>query len=116
MRIYVGEVNQADPGKPFITKVKGKEIGVFYEKGKWYAVKNSCPHKQAPLCKGTVDGTMLPSDVCEFEFGMEGTVLKCPWHGWEFDLNTGKALFGISELRVATYSVEIENGKVYRQL
>lgn len=113
MKVCVGNVNQVRSTEPLIVKIKGKEIGVFHEDGKWYAIKNSCPHKQAPLCEGTVSGTMIPSKVCEFRFGMEGTVLRCPWHGWEFDLNTGKALFGISDRKVATYDVYVENDEIY---
>lgn len=116
MRVHVGYVDEVKSGKPLITKAKGREIGIFCEQGKWYAVKNSCPHKQGPLCKGTVGGTMLPSEVDEFRYGLEGTVLRCPWHGWEFDLNTGKALFGISDRRVATYAVEVEGDKIYVEL
>lgn len=116
MRVHVGNVDQVATGQPLIVKANGKEIGVFFENGKWYAVKNSCPHKQAPICKGTVDGTMMPSDVCEFRFGLEGNVLRCPWHGWEFDLATGTALFGTSNRKVATYSVEVEADKIYVDL
>lgn len=114
--MHVGNVDEVKSGEPLIKKVNGREIGVFHENGKWFAVKNSCPHKQGPLCKGTVGGTMVPSEVGQFCYGLEGIVLRCPWHGWEFSLNTGKALFGISDRKVASYTVIIEEDKIYVEL
>lgn len=108
---HVGEIPEKDA---LITEAGGRPIGIFKVDDQIYAVKNVCPHKQAPLARGTVGGTMLPSDTPgELEFGLADKVLKCPWHGWEFDLETGKCIFGVSDRRVATYAVEVRDGQVY---
>jgi len=109
----VGHVSEISDREARIVEVNGRSIGVFKVDDRLYAVKNVCPHKQAPLCRGTVGGTMLPSKPGEFDFGLEGQVLKCPWHGWEFDLATGACLFGVSGRRVKTYPVEVREGQVY---
>jgi nitrite reductase (NADH) small subunit len=106
-------MDQLTPGKALLVEINKITIGIFLENGNVYAVRNQCPHKLAPICKGVVDGTMLPSDPCDFKFGMEGEVLKCPWHGWEFDLKTGESLFGISKRKVKTYPVEVKENVVY---
>ncbi|MEN4920941.1 Rieske (2Fe-2S) protein [Achromobacter spanius] len=94
--------------------VGGRPIGVFRVGEKVYAVKNMCPHKRAPLAMGTVEGTMLPTSCAgNYQYGMEGQVLKCPWHGWEFDLATGNCLFGVSDSRVKTYPAYVRDGYVY---
>lgn len=82
-------------------------IGVFNIAGKLYAVKNVCPHYGAPLCQGSVHGTHKPSDVHQYDPGYQGQILRCPWHGWEFDIVTGKGLYDRNS-RVATYPVEID--------
>jgi nitrite reductase/ring-hydroxylating ferredoxin subunit len=85
---------------------------VFNLGGKFFGVRNVCPHYGAPLCQGTLHATHRPSEVHEFDPALDGRVLRCPWHGWEFDIITGKALFDEST-RVATYPVEIdENGEL----
>jgi nitrite reductase/ring-hydroxylating ferredoxin subunit len=48
----------------------------------------------------------------ELEYVMEGRILRCPWHGFEFDLATGRSLADPTRLRVKTYSVVVENGQL----
>lgn len=87
-------------------------IGVFNVGGRFFAVKNVCPHQGAPLCQGTIHATHRPSDVHEYDPALTGRILRCPWHGWEFDLVTGKGLYDATGA-VATYPVEIdEHGDV----
>jgi len=109
----VGHVSEIPDREAFIVDVNGRSIGVFNVDGKFYAVRNVCPHKGAPICRGTVGGTMLPSKPGVFDYGYEDRVLKCPWHGWEFDLETGECLFGVSNRKAKTYPVEVRGEQVY---
>lgn len=113
MEHRVGHIDEVPDREALIVEVGGRSIGVFKVDDRLYAVRNVCPHKQAPLCRGTVGGTMLPSKPGELDFGLEDKVLKCPWHGWEFDLATGACLFGVSGRRVKTYPVEVREDQVY---
>ncbi|NOU94832.1 Rieske 2Fe-2S domain-containing protein [Paenibacillus sp. LMG 31456] len=103
----VGNTNEILPGQKKIVSLEGLSIGVFNVHGTYYAVKNSCPHQQAPLCVGKVSGTTLPSKPGEFLYGREGEILRCPWHGWEFDLTNGHSLFDPNRCWVKTYEVEV---------
>jgi nitrite reductase (NADH) small subunit len=47
---------------------------------------------------------------------MEGKVIRCPWHKFEFDLETGRSLHDPDRMRVATYQVAIENGCIVLRL
>ncbi|MBC8101918.1 MAG: Rieske (2Fe-2S) protein [Cytophagales bacterium] len=90
----------------------GISIGVFNVAGEYFALKNVCPHLGAPLCLGNVHATHRPSPVFEFRPDLEGRVLRCPWHGWEFDIVTGKALYDANS-RVASYPCTVdENGDI----
>lgn len=94
-----------------IVQVDGREVGVYRIGGQYYAIMNYCPHQGAPVCVGYVSGTNLPSDVYEYKYARQGQILRCPWHGWEFDIKTGESLFS-SKFRVKTYEVEVKDGKI----
>jgi len=96
-----------------IVEVDGVEIGIFRVGRELVAWRNVCPHMAAPVCRGSVAGTTLPSRVYEYEYGREGEILQCPWHGWEFDLLTGRHLVDGSRARLRRYPVELEDDGVY---
>ena len=112
-RVIVAPEGEFPVGSRKILRVGGREIGVFHTAAGLFAVRNSCPHQAAPLCLGVVTGTTLPSMPGEYVWGKEGEVLRCPWHGWEFDLRTGVGLYDpYRHERVATYEVRVEDGEV----
>lgn len=96
-------------GERKIVKLEGRSIGVFNIKGELYALRNNCPHQGAKLCEGKIQGVMLPSEPGEFLYGRDGEILRCPWHGWEFDIRTGKSVFDPFKCLVKTYDVEVVN-------
>lgn len=95
-----------------IVEANGMEIGLFLVDGAVYAWRNVCPHAAAPVCEGVVCGTRLPSMVYEYRYGMDQEVLRCPWHGWEFDLKTGEHLAG-ERAKLRGYPVACEEGRIY---
>ncbi|HEV8635843.1 MAG TPA: Rieske (2Fe-2S) protein [Chloroflexota bacterium] len=107
----VATVEEIPPGGRKIVKVQGREVGVFNLGGRFYALKNVCRHQGARVCLGKVAGTTLPSRVYEFKYGLEGRILRCPWHGWEYDITTGRSMFD-PEVKVVTYPVSVEDGNV----
>lgn len=111
MRYEVGRASEIPPGeRRIVHPVPGPGIGVFNVAGRFYAVRNKCPHMGAPLCQGPVTGTtrtrIMPDQQFELEWIRDGEILKCPWHHWEFDLLTGRTVFQ-SRNRVATYDVAV---------
>ncbi len=107
-RHIVGKAADIPPGERQIVTIGKRSIGVFNVDGRFYAVKNICPHQGGPLCQGTLSGTMLPAGPQEYIYGLEGRVLRCPWHGWEFDVTTGEMIFVPEPVRVKTYEVAVE--------
>jgi nitrite reductase (NADH) small subunit len=92
-------------------KAFGTTIAIFNVGGRLFAVGNNCPHHGGPLCHGRISGTALPSEPYEYRYGREGRVLTCPWHGWEFDLESGQTMFDPS-VGVKTYEARIEDGEI----
>ncbi len=58
-------------------------------------------------CLGSVGGTLKPSPPGHYDYGHHNRILRCPWHGWEFDITTGKSLFNPHATRVRTYDVTV---------
>jgi len=110
--VLVAAVTDLPPGERKIVEVGGRSVGVFNVNGEFKAVLNLCPHELAPICKGRVDGTTLPSSVSEFRWGREGEILFCPWHGWEFDLISGPCLTDPRK-RLHFFPVSVEDGQIY---
>lgn len=81
--------------------------------GSYYAIGNTCPHQGASLCDGTLKGTAIANGIGRYQYGLDGHVARCPWHGWEFDVRTGHALAADSSARVASYDVILVDGEVY---
>ena len=111
MKYIVGSAVDIAPGQQRLVEVAGRSIGIFNVNGRFYALRNVCIHNQAPVCLGEVGGTYLPSAPDEYCQGLMGQVLRCPWHGWEFDITTGQSLFDPS-LKLKRYPVTVENGKL----
>jgi nitrite reductase (NADH) small subunit len=82
------------PGTGKQVTLEGKEIAIFNVDGAWFALDNECPHRGGPLAEGE----------------LEGCILTCPWHAWQFDLRTGESL--TDDSKVGCYPVKVEGGDV----
>jgi nitrite reductase (NADH) small subunit len=107
----VARAEDVPPGTHVVVEVEGRSVGVYNSHGRFFALRNRCPHQGAPLCEGSFTGTLLPSEPDELRYGMHERVVMCPWHHWEFDVETGRALFD-EQVRTKTYTVSVEAGEV----
>ena len=111
--VAVGKVADFPVGQFKIVEIDGREIGITRLKsGEFRAVRNHCPHKGAPVCRGIVGGTWLPCGPGEMVYGRDGEVLVCPWHGFEFDLLNGEELFQDKPLKLLMYPATERDGEV----
>lgn len=99
-------------GSRKIVEIDGKSIGVLNVDGRYHALLNNCPHHGAPLCEGVVKGTMADTAPHEYSYGQQNEWITCPWHGYEFRLETGRALVKTERGRVRVYAVRVEDGNV----
>ena len=107
-RHVVCRVEELPPGARKIIDVRGRAIGVFNVNGAYYALLNRCPHRAAPLCKGPVTGLVSSPAQYKIEFSRDGEIVRCPWHGWEFDITTGQSVFNPHRVRAKSYEVTLE--------
>ena len=110
-RVAVLRADELPPGGRARVEAFGTDVALFNVDGRLYATANACPHHGGPLCHGRVTGARVSAEPYEHRWEREGLVLVCPWHGWEFDLETGEALFDPS-VGVRTFDVRIEEGHV----
>lgn len=116
MKYKLGDVSELQQNRCNTFVINGKSIAVFSSGSTFVALSNICPHKGALMCDGDIRGTMVPSDPSDLSYEMEGQVLVCPWHGYEFDIRDGKPLFGITKAKLKTYQVVEEEGVLFIQL
>ncbi len=110
-RHVVASATDLPPGERKIVEIAGREIGIFNIKGNFHALRNVCPHKGGPLCRGRLRPLVVATGVYQVTHQQESEILKCPWHQWEFDVKTGRALYD-DTLRVRTYPVSREGDEI----
>jgi nitrite reductase/ring-hydroxylating ferredoxin subunit len=89
-RRVVARASDVAPGTCKIVTARGREIGLFNVDGEYFALSNRCPHKGAELCRGMIVGLPQSSAPGEYRLSRPGEFIRCPWHGWEYDIRTGQ--------------------------
>jgi nitrite reductase/ring-hydroxylating ferredoxin subunit len=110
-RHVVAAAGEIPPGGRKLVTIRGREIGVFNIEGEYFALINRCPHQGAALCTGAVVSRLEAPTPGEYRLSKPGTMLRCPWHCWEFDIRTGQSWCDPNEIKARTYHVEVEPGE-----
>lgn len=111
-RYLVAPVTALPPGGRLLVEAAGKKIILFNLEGDLFGLLNRCPHQGGELCHGTALGLVEadPAEPGQMRYTREGEILRCPWHGWEFDIRTGKSRAEPGRIRAKTYDVEVKSG------
>ncbi|MBT4097066.1 MAG: nitrite reductase small subunit NirD [Gemmatimonadetes bacterium] len=91
----VASLEELTPGRGHLVVVEGQRLALFREGDQVHAISNACVHLGGQLADGYV----------------EGSVVTCPLHGWQFELNDGQCLTDSSE-KVDTFETRIEDQRV----
>ncbi|MET3699866.1 nitrite reductase/ring-hydroxylating ferredoxin subunit [Bacillus oleivorans] len=116
MKHLIGKTDEFLNKKSKKVRIGKKNLLVWKSDNLYFATSEKCPHQGASLSTVELAGTMLPSDPKKLCYGLDGTVIRCPWHAWEFDVQTGKKLYENDPRCLVTYEVIVENGEVYINL
>jgi nitrite reductase (NADH) small subunit len=109
--VVVCKADELTNGQRKIVTIKNMSIVVLNNDGKLQAFNSMCPHQGAPLEFGSISGAMQSSDPQTYEYGCHNEIVRCPLHGWAFDMETGHSLFS-EKIKIRTYKVREENGVI----
>jgi len=105
----VATIDEIPPGERKLVQIAGRSIGIFNINGEFFALRDRCPHQGGPLCQGTLSGLMESDGPGQYQYSRPDEILRCPWHGWEFDIRTGQSWFDPARTRVRRYDVYLES-------
>lgn len=111
MEHRVGTVEEIRAARCRVVQVNGKPIGVIAVGEHFRAIYDKCPHMAASMTAGSVNGTFMPAGAHELVYGKHNDVIRCPWHGWEFDMRNGQSWFDPKRVKVRSYPVAVESGE-----
>ncbi len=98
--IKIATVSELPSNSSKIVNVKNTKVALFNYNGKITALGNACLHKGGPLGVGCVAQKY------------DGMYVTCPWHGWEYNIETGKAPMGFKDQQ-AVYEIKIEGDDIF---
>ena len=107
----VCRVDDLPPGARVIVDIGGISIAVFNVDGQLFALHNRCPHQGGALCKGPLVGVVTSTEPGRFDYSRRGELLKCPWHGWAYDIRTGQSWCDPKSTRARQFQVTVEPGE-----
>lgn len=114
-KYIVATIDEIPRGSRKIVEVSGRAVGIFNIDGEYFALRNQCPHQGGPLCEGRLSGLIQAPRPGDYQYSRRGEIIRCPWHGWEFDLRTGQSWFDPDKTRVRRYAVSVESGAELEQ-
>jgi 3-phenylpropionate/trans-cinnamate dioxygenase ferredoxin subunit len=107
----VAAVSEIPPGTRKLVTIKGRSLAVFNLKGEFFGLFNRCPHQGGSLCEGVITSLLESEEPGDYKVSREGEIIKCPWHGWEFDIRTGQSYCNPERIKTKAYQVAVESGK-----
>lgn len=107
-RHVVAPVAEFPPGTRRLIEIDGRGIAVFNVKGEYFALLNRCPHNGGSLVEGLLTGLLQSTEPGQYAYSRQGEVIRCPWHGWEFDIKTGRSFCSGIKARARPFPVHVE--------
>ena len=110
-RHVVAAVADVPPGQGRRIAVAGRDIALFNVDGAFFALSDRCPHEGASLAAGRLVGLAEADEPGQYRLTRKNEFLRCPWHGWEFDMRNGQSWFDPKRFKVRSYPVAVESGE-----
>ena len=109
-KYVVAAANEITPGQCKIVSAAGREIGVYNIGDSYYALVNRCPHEGAAVCRGQIMSRPESDTPGQYRLMQRGEMVRCPWHGWLFEIKTGQSWCDAST-RARSIPVSVESGQ-----
>jgi nitrite reductase/ring-hydroxylating ferredoxin subunit len=109
-KYVVAPVDTFPPGSQRRVEIEGRGVAIFNVDGEFRALRDVCPHQGAELSAGVVVRSVTADQPGAYAMDLDRVLVRCPWHGWEFDLATGQSWCDPARQRTRAYPVSIEHG------
>jgi nitrite reductase/ring-hydroxylating ferredoxin subunit len=115
--VFVCKAGELKDGQVRLVSARDTEIGVYRHGGKYFAYRNHCAHQGGPACEGImlpkVEDVIAPDRTHQGQRFNEGEMhIVCPWHGYEYKLETGECATD-RRIRLQRFTVTEREGGVY---
>ncbi|TIP92850.1 MAG: Rieske (2Fe-2S) protein, partial [Mesorhizobium sp.] len=107
----VASTAEIPPGARKLVTVAGRPIVIFNLDGNFFGLFNRCPHNGGSLADGIVTGLVRSTEPGTYTYCRRGEVVRCPWHGWEFDIRTGQSFCRPGDLKARQFNIEVADGR-----
>jgi 3-phenylpropionate/trans-cinnamate dioxygenase ferredoxin subunit len=109
-RYVVAKTDEVPPGERKLVEIRGRAVALFNVGGEFVALLDRCPHQGGALSKGKLVGLVESDGPGCYRYSRMGEIVRCPWHGWEFDLRTGKSYCDPARTWVKSFAAAVEPG------
>jgi nitrite reductase/ring-hydroxylating ferredoxin subunit len=112
-RRHAGRLEDIPTDGFHVVRLGSEEVGLVRTPNGVFALRNYCPHMGGRLCVGDIRGTMRATAPDEIVYDEEHQIVRCPWHRWEWSIETGTPVGRVTNLRVKMFPVEVDGDDVY---
>ncbi|MBH68484.1 MAG: 2Fe-2S ferredoxin [Rhodospirillaceae bacterium] len=114
-KYVVAAIDEILPGERKLVQIRGRPIVIFNLDGEYFGILDRCPHQGASLCQGKLVGLVEALSPGSYTFSRKGEIIRCPWHGWEFDIRTGQSRCEPNRIKATKYDIQVSDGKQARE-
>jgi nitrite reductase/ring-hydroxylating ferredoxin subunit len=109
-RHVVATIDEIKPGGRKVVTIDDREIVIFNLNGDYVGILNRCPHQGGKLCDGVVTALITSNEPGQINYARPGEIIRCPWHGWFFDLRSGQSWGEPDRIKTRNYNVAVTGG------
>ena len=107
----VASATDVPPGAHIRVEAGGVPVAIFNLDGEYFGLLDRCPHMGGNLSEGCVIGLVESEKPGRYAYSRAGEIVRCPWHGWEFDIRTGQSRFDPSRWKTRVLDVDVESAE-----
>lgn len=111
LKYVVCKLEELPEGMVRTAELRGRKICIINSGGEFFAMSSRCPHEGADLSYGRLGSLVKSTGAGHYERVRAGEVLRCPWHGWEFDVRTGQSWCRPRTVKTKAFDVVCANGE-----
>lgn len=98
-RIRIASIHDIPTGTGKELVAAGRVVALFNLDGQFHAIDGICAHAGGPVAKGAV----------------KGCIVTCPWHGWQYDVTTGKHCLN-DRISQESFAVTVEGEDIFVEI